>query len=362
MGRSNRCLGLCVGLLLLSRAAQAATLTWDPNPEPGITGYIVSVGTSPGTYTQNINVGNTTSYVFNDLDPYRTYYFAISAYDAAGLTSPYSGEVIRPAQAARTPDFGTVGTGPSGTADLIWQHDSGLLSVWYMDGPNLVDAAYLTPSSVSDTNWRIAGTGDFDRDNNMDLVLRNSVTGQVDVWLMEGVNLRSVGVVSTVPDAAWRIAAVADMNGDWYPDLIWQHGTIGNLAVWFMQGTSPIGFARTSPGTIPVNTWSIVGAGDFNADGSSDLIWQHKDGWLSVWFMNGVSLVDARYLSPSSISTRWKVVSVADYNSDGRPDLIFQRDDGYLGAWFLDALNVVSSPLLNPSVVSGGKWKIVGPK
>ena len=193
MGRLNRCLGLCVGLLLLSSVAQAATLTWAPNPEPGVTGYIVSVGTSPGTYTQNINVGNTTTYVLNDLDPYRTYYFAISAYDAAGLTSPYSGEVIRPAQAARTPDFGTVGTGPTGMADLIWQHDSGLLAVWYMDGATMVDAAYLNPSSV-DPNWRTAGTGDFDRDNNVDIVWRHSMSGAVAIWLMNGTSYRTGAV------------------------------------------------------------------------------------------------------------------------------------------------------------------------
>ena len=127
----------------------------------------------------------------------------------------------------------------------------------------------------------------------------------------------------------------------------------GNLDDW----------SRTdSPGTVPANTWSIVGTGDVDANGSPDLFWQHANGSLAVWFMNGVSLVDAAYLNPSSINPIWKVVSVADYNSDGRPDLIFRNNNGDLGAWFLQGLNAISTPPLNPSSVPGGLWKIVGPK
>ena len=41
------------------------------------------------------------------------------------------------------------------------------------------------------------------------------------------------------------------------------------------------------------NDWKIVGVGDFNGDGKPDLVWQHKDGWLSLWYMNGFTMLGA---------------------------------------------------------------------
>jgi len=42
--------------LAASRVAAADTITlmWDANPDPSVSGYIVYVGTQPGTYTQNV--------------------------------------------------------------------------------------------------------------------------------------------------------------------------------------------------------------------------------------------------------------------------------------------------------------------
>ena len=33
--------------------------------------------------------------------------------------------------------------------------------------------------------------------------------------------------------------------------------------------------------------WKIVGTSDFNADGRTDLLWQHDQGWVAIWFMDG---------------------------------------------------------------------------
>jgi fibronectin type 3 domain-containing protein len=55
-------------------------------------------GTSPRTYQQSQGQGvyvTSPSYVVNNLTSGRTYYFAVTAYDAAGLESAFSAEAVK---------------------------------------------------------------------------------------------------------------------------------------------------------------------------------------------------------------------------------------------------------------------------
>jgi Putative Ig domain/Glucodextranase, domain B len=81
--------------LAASRVAAADTITvmWDANSDPTVTGYIVYVGTQPGTYTQNFNVGSATSYSFTTTVPGQLYCFAVSAYAAGPIEGAKSAEV-----------------------------------------------------------------------------------------------------------------------------------------------------------------------------------------------------------------------------------------------------------------------------
>lgn len=81
-------------LLLLPTAAIAGnvSLQWDPNSESDLAGYKVYYGTSPGQYGTPITIGVTTTYTVSNLVP-GTYYFAVTAYNSAGLESGFSNEV-----------------------------------------------------------------------------------------------------------------------------------------------------------------------------------------------------------------------------------------------------------------------------
>jgi fibronectin type 3 domain-containing protein len=67
-----------------------------------VAGYRVYWGSSSGSYSQalgaGINTGSTTSYTVTGLTVGRTYYFAVTAYDAAGNESAFSGEVSKVAR------------------------------------------------------------------------------------------------------------------------------------------------------------------------------------------------------------------------------------------------------------------------
>jgi len=71
----------------------AATLEWNPNPEPEIAGYKVYIGTQSRNYDRCIDVGLATSHVLCLLVPLQTYYFAVTAYAVDGAESDFSDEV-----------------------------------------------------------------------------------------------------------------------------------------------------------------------------------------------------------------------------------------------------------------------------
>jgi hypothetical protein len=81
--------------------AQTVTLTWDANTEPDVAGYRLYYGESSGNYTNQVDVGNRTTYQITGLDPAKQYFFAVRAYSAAGL-SGFSNEVEQAAKFGQT--------------------------------------------------------------------------------------------------------------------------------------------------------------------------------------------------------------------------------------------------------------------
>ena len=84
--------GLILFLSPVSHAAQV-TLAWDPETDPNVTGYRVYYGTSSRNYPFNKDAGNNTTITVPNLQDGATYYFAVTAYNAAGIESGYSNEV-----------------------------------------------------------------------------------------------------------------------------------------------------------------------------------------------------------------------------------------------------------------------------
>jgi hypothetical protein len=79
----------------ISYAAQA-TLAWDPPAvSTDVAGYMIHYGTAPGSYSQGIDVGKTTSYTVSNLNDGQTYYFAATAYNQTHVQSAYSNEVSK---------------------------------------------------------------------------------------------------------------------------------------------------------------------------------------------------------------------------------------------------------------------------
>ena len=322
-------------------ASPAAGSAVDTND--GIFNLIASAaGLSPGTYTGRMRVASTS----RDLEMFLEVNVTMRVAPTNRDPGDFSGD---------------------GTFDIIWQHQTqGWLAIWRMNGNQLVGGESLTPDRVADTNWKLAGTGDFNNDGHPDLLWHHQTTGMIAAWFMNG--SRQVAGVSLTPDRVadtnWKIVATGDFNADGKRDILWQH-TDRTLAVWLMNGTSLIDARALTPSQVVSADWRIVGTGDFNADGRTDIVWQNQaNGLLAVWFMNGSTMTGAEALTPGQVpDTNWKLRAVADVNRDGRPDLLWQHiTNGNLAVWYMNGLQQIGGTSLNPASVTDLGWRIAGPK
>lgn len=86
--------GLALALVIATASAvQGATASWDRNPEPNVTGYMLSYGTVSGRYDTTIDVGNVTTAQFFP-PPGKRYYVIVQAYTSTGEMSAPSAEAV----------------------------------------------------------------------------------------------------------------------------------------------------------------------------------------------------------------------------------------------------------------------------
>ena len=96
-----------------------------------------------------------------------------------------------------------------GRADLVWRHYStGKLAIWLMDGVRVLSAVEMTPNLVADTNWEIRAVGDANRDGRPDLIWQHATSGALAIWFMDGTRMISAQSITpgTVADLNWKIA------------------------------------------------------------------------------------------------------------------------------------------------------------
>ncbi|MBF0537214.1 MAG: peptidoglycan DD-metalloendopeptidase family protein [Nitrospirae bacterium] len=132
---------------------------------------------------------------------------------------------------------------------------------------------------------------DFDGDGHSDVLWRNTKTGDVYIWLMDGTGtkIKSANLVINAVPADWDIKATEDFDGDGKTDLLWQNNTTGDVVIWFMDG-SKIASSGYVARAVPSN-WRIQATADYNGDGKTDLLWQDTiTGDVYVQLIDGLKI------------------------------------------------------------------------
>ena len=186
-----------------------------------------------------------------------------------------------------------------GYADVVWQDRNpasgtkGTVAIWLLDHNAFVGAAFLG-TVVSDLDWEIEGTGDYNGDGNADIVWRNYADsgeqmGNNAIWLLDGTDFQKQQFIDSVTDTNWAIDQSGDFNGDGTGDLVWRNTVTGENAIWLMNGVDFLS-AEFLP-TMADLDWSIRGVGDFWGDGSIGLFWRNTEsGENLIWLLDGTSV------------------------------------------------------------------------
>jgi hypothetical protein len=177
--------------------------------------------------------------------------------------------------------------------------------------------------------------GDFNRDNNPDLVVIANQESTAGVLLGNG--------NGTFRPGAWYIVdvdangvAVGDFNGDGNLDFVVSAVTANTLTVVLGNGDGTFKSARSYvPYTIRQflpNTFgpspTSVAFGDFNGDGSADMAVVDQGNSNVTIFLNNGDGTFAESTNYSTGPTAGTMVSVADFNHDGRLDLVVGLNSG----------------------------------
>jgi hypothetical protein len=197
-----------------------------------------------------------------------------------------------------------------------------------------------------------------------DIVWQNASTGGLKIWLLHGtapVRIEPPLGPGGVADTSWEIVGKGDFNGDGWTDLLWRNQITFDTVVWFMHGTTLTGTAYLNPNRLVTDpNWLIGGVGDFNGDGNADILWRNRStGQDALWFMNGVNLSNAIYIFTVA-DTDWQVVGTGDLNGDGRADVLWRHQTtGVSVVWFMDdSGNLVNWQYL--PTIADTTWQIVG--
>jgi FtsP/CotA-like multicopper oxidase with cupredoxin domain len=223
-----------------------------------------------------------------------------------------------------------------GKRDTLWRNTqstgdmAGAVVVLYYDQYDYLNVDGLTITgwdyigALPDQTWQIAGTGDFNNDGKPDIIWSNIMPGDAYsklnvVMYMDGVTVKGFDLMSSIAnvlplfsDQNWRIVATGDFNNDGKSDIVWRNISKTDLyagmnAIIYMDGIKLIKYDFLP--SVSDQNWMIEGAGDFNEDVYTDILWRNtKTGQNMVWYMNGKTQLGTAMLETLS-DTNWTIVS-----------------------------------------------------
>ena len=164
------------------------------------------------------------------------------------------------------------------------------------------------------------------------------------------------------PIRAWQIVGTGDFNGDGKTDILWRN-TNGTVTDWLgtANGSFTDNSSSASTGAAGAN-WHIVGTGDFNGDGKADILWRDDNGFVTDWLgsPSGAFVDNGAAAGTGAAPNSWHVAGTGDFNGDGKADILWRDDTGFVTEW----LGTATGGFVDDGVTAGtgaapNNWLVV---
>jgi hypothetical protein len=184
----------------------------------------------------------------------------------------------------------------------------------------------------------------------------------LEVMVMNNNAVQS-NVTIAVNGTNWQVDGTGDFNHDGTPDILQHQINLGNetmtLRALSMSPNAVQVQSAPTLGTIGA-TWQVDGTGDFNHDGTSDIL-VHQDSSSGVRTFQVLTIQNNAIVSATTIAqvgTNISVGGIGDFNHDGTSDIALHQD---VGTTRTDLIyNVVNNTVVSTQTiaVTGIDWHV----
>ena len=193
---------------------------------------------------------------------------------------------------------------------------------------------YLVTSSANQLRLTISGGaartagGDIDGNGLSDLVMTHTLQGFAGAWLIQDDQTAAWGNLSTL-SGGWAVFGTGHVTPGTCADVFLYDHAANTVGAWIVGNDGLVSGWETI-GTFDAST-EVLGLGDFNADGITDLLLRNTNGAVGCYY------ADSGWHYFQSLGDEWTIAAVGDLNGDGRSDVVLKHDAGFAGSWLCQA-------------------------
>ena len=207
-----------------------------------------------------------------------------------------------------------------GFGDLVWRYmaddprDTGVSFVWFTNGAANTNATVQNPTNVlqvrkrggAPLNWTLLGARDINGDGAADMVYI-SPEGNIRVLMATPARTCANLFAGTVP-VGMTALKFGNFSGDGRGDILYRNSVTGAVQLAKLNATgltlpaftgqpddpiasctsSTLVISNTAVTNLPMSdpSWTLYGVGDFDGNGTTDVVWLRPSGQLTMWLMN----------------------------------------------------------------------------